>query len=66
MAEYVKTIYTFIVYSCNGVETVKAETSYKTISELKNEIEQAYKQKYNIKSSVIACLTDTKNIYSYN
>ena len=42
MHEHIKTIYTFEVYSNKGVDTVKAETTYKTINDLINEIEQAF------------------------
>lgn len=58
----IKTIYEFKVYSNKGVETVKAETSYKPLWQLEQEIEQAYKTKNNIKSSVIVCLVDKKEI----
>ena len=59
----IKTIYEFEVYSNKGVETVKAETSYKPLWEVEREVEQAYKTKNNIKSSVIVCLVDKKEIY---
>ena len=58
----IKTIYEFEVYSIKGVETVKAETSFKPLWQLEQEIEQAYKTKNNIKSSVIVCLVDKKEI----
>lgn len=58
----IKTIYEFEVYSYKGVETVKAETSYKPLWQVEQEIEQAYKTKNNIKSSVIVCLVDKKEI----
>ena len=58
----IKTIYEFEVYSNKGVETVKAETSYKPLWQIENEVEQAYKTKNNIKSSVIVCLVDKKEI----
>ena len=41
----IKTIYEFEVYSNKGVETVKAETCYKPLWQIENEIEQAYKTK---------------------
>ena len=56
----IKTIYEFEIYSKKGVETVIAETSYKPLWQIENEIEQAYKTKNNIKSSVIVCLVDKK------
>ena len=59
----IKTIYEFEIYSNKGVETVKAETSYKPLWEIEQEVEQAYKTKNNIKSSVIVCLVDKKEIY---
>lgn len=58
----IKTIYEFEVYSYKGVETVKAETYYKPLWQVEQEIEQAYKTKNNIKSSVIVCLVDKKEI----
>lgn len=58
----IKTIYEFEIYSNKGVETVKAETSYKPLWQVEQEIEQAYKTKNNIKSSVIVCLVDKKEI----
>ena len=58
----IKTIYEFEVYYNKGVETVKAETCYKPLWEVEHEIEQAYKTKNNIKSSVIVCLVDKKEI----
>ena len=58
----IKTIYAFEVYSNKGVETVKAETSYKPLWEIEQEIEQAYKTKNNIKSSVIVSLVNRKEI----
>ena len=58
----IKTIYEFEVYSNKGVETVKAETSYKPLWQVERELEQAYKTKNNIKSSVIVCLVDKKEV----
>ena len=58
----IKTIYEFEVYSNKGVETVKAETSYKPLWQVEREVEQAYKTKNNIESSVIVCLVDKKKI----
>lgn len=58
----IKTIYEFEVYSSKGVETVKAETSYKPLWQVEREVEQAYKTKNNIKSSVIVCLVDKKEV----
>ena len=58
----IKTIYEFEIYSIKGVETVKAETSYKPLWEIEQEVEQAYKTKNNTKSSVIVCLVDKKEI----
>lgn len=56
----IKTIYEFEVYSNKGVEAVKAETSYRPLWQIEQEVEQAYKTKNNIKSSVIVCLVDKK------
>ena len=58
----IKTIYEFEVYSNKGVETVKAETCYKSSWQVEDEVEQAYKTKNNIKSSVIVCLINKKEI----
>ena len=58
----IKTIYEFEVYSNKGVETVIAETSYKPLWQIENEVEQTYKAKNNIQSSVIVCLFDKKEI----
>ena len=64
MHEHIKTIYTFEIYSSKGVDTVNAETTYKTINELENEIEQAFKKRYKIKGSLIIRLIDTEKIYN--
>lgn len=58
----IKTIYEFEIYSNKGVEIVKAETSYKPLWQVEQEVEQAYKTKNNIKSSVIVCLIDRKEV----
>ena len=58
----IKTIYEFEIYSNKGVETVKAETSYRPLWQIEHEIEQAYKTKNNIKSFIIVCLVDKKEI----
>ena len=58
----IKTIYEFEIYSNKGVETVKAETSYRPLWQIEQEVEQAYKTKNNIKSSVIVCLVDKKEV----
>lgn len=58
----IKTIYEFEIYSNKGIETVKAETCYKPLWQVENEVEQAYKAKNNIQSSVIVCLIDKKEI----
>ena len=58
----IKTIYEFKIYSNKGVETVKAETCYKPLWQVEQEVEQAYKTKNNIKSSVIVCLINKKEI----
>ena len=58
----IKTIYEFEVYSNKGVETVKAETSYRPLWQIEQEVEQVYKTINNIKSSVIVCLVDKKEI----
>ena len=59
----IKTIYEFEVYSNKGIETVEAETSYKPLWQVEREVEQAYKTKNNINSSVIVCLK--KEIHYY-
>ena len=58
----IKTIYEFEIYSNKGVEIVNAETSYKPLWEIEQEVEQAYKTKNNIKPSVIVCLVNKKEI----
>ena len=58
----IKTIYEFEVYSNRGVETVKAETSYRPLWQIEQEVEQTYKTKNNIKSSVIVCLVNKKEV----
>ena len=58
----IKTIYEFEVYSNRGVETVKAETSYRPLWQIEQEVEQAYKTKNNIKTSVIVCLVNKKEV----
>ena len=58
----IKTIYEFEIYSYKGVETVKTETYYRPLWQVEREIEQAYKTKNNIKSSVIVCLVDKKEV----
>lgn len=64
MHEHIKTIYTFDVYSNKGVDTVKAESSYKTVYDLKNEVEQIFRKRYNIKGSLIVQLIDTEKVYN--
>ena len=64
MHEHIKTVYTFDLYSSKGVETIKAESSYKTVNELKNEVEQIFKKRYNIKGSLIVQLIDTEKVYN--
>ena len=64
MHEHIKTIYTFEIYSSKGVDTVKAETTYKTINELENDVEQVFKKRYNIKGSLIVQLVNTEKIYN--
>lgn len=54
----IKTIYEFEIYSNKGVETVKAETCYQPLWQIQDEVEQAYKTKNNIKSSIIVCLSN--------
>ena len=46
------------------VDTVKAETTYKTINDLRNEVEQVFKKRYNIKGSLIVQLVNTEKIYN--
>lgn len=58
----IKTIYKFEIYSNKGIETVTAETTYKPLWQLKNEVEETYKLKNNIKSSVIVCLVDKREV----
>ena len=58
----IKTIYEFEIYSYKGIETIKVECFYKPFWQVRNEIEQAYKLKNNIKSSVIACLINKREI----
>ena len=58
----IKTIYEFEIYSNKGAETVKAETSYKPFWQVEREVEQAYKTKNNIESSVIDCLIDQREV----
>lgn len=58
----IKTIYEFEIYSNKGVETIKAETSYKPFWQVEREVEQAYKTKNNIESSVIVCLIDKREV----
>ena len=64
MHEHIKTIYTFDVYSSKGVDTVKAESCYKTVNELKNKVEQIFRKRYNIKGSLIVQLIDTEKVYN--
>lgn len=58
----IKTIYEFEIYSNKGAETVKAETSYKPLWQVEREVEQTYKTKNNIESSVIVCLIDKREV----
>ena len=58
----IKTIYEFEIYSNKGVETIKAETSYKPFWQVEREVEQAYKTKNNIESAVIVCLVGKKEV----
>ena len=45
--------YTFNIYSSKGCETVTCETSYKPIWQLKQEVEEKYRQINNTIGSVI-------------
>ena len=58
----IKMIYEFEIYSNKGAETVKAETSYKPFWQVEREVEQDYKTKNNIESSVIVCLIDKREV----
>ena len=45
--------YLFDIYSYKGIETVACETYYKPIWQVMQELEQEYKTRNNIKSSII-------------
>lgn len=58
----IKAIYKFEIYSDKGKEEVIAESSYKPLWQIRDEIERAYKSKNNIKSSVIVHLVNVTHI----
>lgn len=57
----VKAIYEFEIYSNKGTKKVIAESSYKPLWQIRDEVEHIYKFKNNIKSSVIIRLVNTIN-----
>lgn len=58
----VKMIYEFEIYSNRGIEKATAESCYKPLWQIRDEVEHIYKLKNNIKSSVIICLVNTIKI----
>lgn len=58
----VKAIYEFEIYSNKGAKKVIAESSYKPLWQIRDEVERIYKFKNNIKSSVIIRLVNTINV----
>jgi len=60
-----KTQYVFDVYSSKGLEEVTCETCYKPLWQVRQELEQKYKEVNNIKGSVIATVTAICNIMPY-
>lgn len=60
-----KTQYVFNVYSSNGLEEIVCETAYKTLWQVKQELEEAYRKNNNIKGSIIIDCIAVCNIYPY-
>lgn len=57
-----KAIYEFEIYSNKGIEKVLAESSYKPLWQIRDEVERAYRSKNNMNSSVIVCLAKVTNV----
>lgn len=57
-----KAIYEFEIYSNKGVEKVLAESCYKPLWQIRDEVERAYRSKNNMNSSIIVCLTKVTNV----
>ena len=62
--ELVKTIYTIDVYSNRGVDTYNIETLYKPLWQVKQEVENRYRNMYNVKGSIILEVTNMQEVYN--
>ena len=62
--ELVKTIYTINVYSNRGVDTYNIETSYKPLWQVKQEVENRYRNMYNVKGSIILEVINMQEVYN--
>ena len=62
--ELIKTIYTINVYSNRGVDTYNVETSYKPLWQVKQELENRYKNMYNVKGSIILEVINMQEVYN--
>ena len=62
--ELVKTIYTINVYSNRGVDTYNIETLYKPLWQVKQEVENRYRNMYNVKGSIILEVINMQEVYN--
>ncbi len=62
--ELVKTIYTINVYSNRGVDTYNIETLYKPLWQVKQELENRYRNMYNVKGSIILEVINMQEVYN--
>lgn len=62
--ELIKTIYTINVYSNRGVDTYNIETSYKPLWQVKQELENRYRNMYKVKGSIILEVINTQEVYN--
>ena len=62
--ELVKTIYTINVYSNRGVDTYNVETSCKPLWQVKQELENRYRNMYKVKGSIILEVINMQEVYN--
>lgn len=62
--ELVKTIYTINVYSNRGVDMYNVETSCKPLWQVKQELENRYRNMHNVKSSIILEVINMQEVYN--
>ena len=62
--ELIKTIYTIDVYSNRGVDTYNIETLYKPLWQVKQELENRYRNMYKVKGSIILEVINMQEVYN--